>query len=292
MNITAWVQDCPSVEPGWAGCEWHVWWHGSVSVSQSKQTLISLWCSAPVSLLPCSLLLEAPEQASLGDSQAAQTVSTTPLSSWREPSMWRWWLVAKRGAATLSCWSMMMVRAPVHHWTQSRQVFHSESADHEKLIVNLIMTVETSTVTSAVPPKKREYCDYPVQSSPSMSDNEESSVKPPVSPVSPVSPAAMTTSDLHHAMVSKTGPLRSSGFMITDILSGAASAGLPLPLGLPQVSLASLHHQHRVPSPHNSSDAGSNDNDISDEEGKQAADNIVNMFGEMLPTEWAKLNSF
>ena len=145
--------------------------------------------------------------------------------------------------------------------------------------MNLIMTVETSTVTSAVPPKKREYCDYPVQSSPSMSDNEESSVKPPVSP------AAMTTSDLHHAMVSKTGPLRSSGFMITDILSGAASAGLPLPLGLPQVSLASLHHQHRVPSPHNSSDAGSNDNDISDEEGKQAADNIVNIFGEMLPTE-------
>lgn len=54
--------------------------------------------------------------------------------------------------------------------------------------------------------------------------------------------------------------------MITDILSGAAAGGLPLPLGLhPPASLASLH---RVPSPHDtaSSDAGSyKDNDISDE---------------------------
>ena len=137
------------------------------------------------------------------------------------------------------------------------------------------MTVETATISAAaIPPKKREYSgisspsQYPLQPSPAMSDQEEVSVKTPSSP--PVSPSPISASDLHHAMASKTGPLRSSGFMITDILSGAASAGLPLPLGL-QAPLASLHH-HRVPSPHDtaSSDAGSNDNDISDdgEDGK------------------------
>ena len=138
------------------------------------------------------------------------------------------------------------------------------------------MTVETASISSAaIPPKKREYSgisspsQYPLQPSPDMSDQEEVSVKTPSSP--PVSPSPLSASDLHHAMASKTGPLRSSGFMITDILSGAANAGLPLPLGL-QAPLASLHH-HRVPSPHDtaSSDAGSNDNDISDdgEDGKQ-----------------------
>ena len=146
-----------------------------------------------------------------------------------------------------------------------------------------MMTVETATITSAVPPKKREYSEYPFSSiSPSMSEEDSSSisVKAPASPPSsppmtnPLShvshnPAALTPSELHHAIASKTGPLRSSGFMITDILSGAASAGLPLPLGLPPASLSSLH---RVPSPHDttSSDAGSHDNDISDdgEDGK------------------------
>merc|ERR1711892_347322 len=55
--------------------------------------------------------------------------------------------------------------------------------------------------------------------------------------------------------------------MITDILSGA-SAGLPLPLGLPPSSLSSLSSLHRVHSPHDtaSSDAGSyKENDISDD---------------------------
>ena len=68
-----------------------------------------------------------------------------------------------------------------------------------------------------------------------------------------------------HAMASKTGPLRSSGFMITDILSGAGAGLSPLSL-LPPASLQSQFQ--RIPSPHDSdsSDAGSNkDHDISDE---------------------------
>jgi len=66
-------------------------------------------------------------------------------------------------------------------------------------------------------------------------------------------------------MASKTGPLRSSGFMITDILSGAGAGLSPLSL-LPQASLQSQFQ--RIPSPHDSdsSDAGSNkDHDISDD---------------------------
>ena len=134
------------------------------------------------------------------------------------------------------------------------------------------MTVETASITAPVPPKKREYSEYPLSLSsisPAMSETESSSVsvKAPSSPA-PSSPPqshapSLSPSELH-AMASKTGPLRSSGFMITDILSGAAQ-GLPLPLGLPPASLASLH---RVPSPHDtaSSDAGSyKDNDISDD---------------------------
>ena len=138
------------------------------------------------------------------------------------------------------------------------------------------MTVETATITAPVPPKKREYSEYPLSLSsisPAMSETEASSmsVKAPMSPApssppqshAPLKVESLSPSELH-AMASKTGPLRSSGFMITDILSGAAQ-GLPLPLGLPPASLASLH---RVPSPHDtaSSDAGSyKDNDISDD---------------------------
>jgi len=134
------------------------------------------------------------------------------------------------------------------------------------------MTVETATITAPVPPKKREYSEYPLSLStisPAMSETEASSVsvKAPSSPAPsspPLSHAPSLSPSELHAMASKTGPLRSSGFMITDILSGAAQ-GLPLPLGLPPASLASLH---RVPSPHDtaSSDAGSyKDNDISDD---------------------------
>ena len=144
------------------------------------------------------------------------------------------------------------------------------------------MTVETATITAPVPPKKREYSEYPLSlSSPAMSETEVSSVsvKAPSSPA-PSSPPqshapSLSPSELH-AMASKTGPLRSSGFMITDILSGAAQ-GLPLPLGLPPASLASLH---RVPSPHDtaSSDAGSyKDNDISDD-GEDGEDGECTLF--------------
>ena len=143
------------------------------------------------------------------------------------------------------------------------------------------MTVETASITAPVPPKKREYSEYPV-SSPAMSDTESPAVSPGTVKTAPSSPAPDTSQDslspvssLHAAITaSKTAPLRSSGFMITDILSGAASAGLPLPLGLqPLQAPASLASLHRVPSPHDtaSSDAGSyKDQDISDdgEDGK------------------------
>ena len=139
------------------------------------------------------------------------------------------------------------------------------------------MTVETANISSAVPPKKREYSEYPVSSSsPDMSELEMDRHTHTVNPSTPSPTPDQTHDQLSpsalHALAGKTAPLRSSGFMITDILSGA-SAGLPLPLGLPPSSLSSLSSLHRVHSPHDtaSSDAGSyKENDISDdgEEGK------------------------
>ena len=127
------------------------------------------------------------------------------------------------------------------------------------------MTVETANITTAIPPKKRDYSEYPA--SPSMSEEDTLRVSPrtpspdpsPRHQTTPLSPAEL------HAMASKTGPLRSSGFMITDILSGASAGLSPLSL-LPQASLQSQFQ--RIPSPHDSdsSDTGSNNNhDISDE---------------------------
>jgi len=141
------------------------------------------------------------------------------------------------------------------------------------------MTVETANISSAVPPKKREYPEYPVSSSsPDMSELEMDRHTHTVNPSTPsptpdqthgqLSPSAM------HALAGKTAPLRSSGFMITDILSGA-SAGLPLPLGLAPQFPPSMH---RVHSPHDtaSSDAGSyKENDISDD-GEEDDENSPN----------------
>ena len=134
------------------------------------------------------------------------------------------------------------------------------------------MTVETASITAPVPPKKREYPEYPV-SSPAMSDTESPAVSPGAVKTAPSSPAPDPSQDslspvssLHAAITaSKTAPLRSSGFMITDILSGASAGLSPLSL-LPQASLQSQFQ--RIPSPHDSdsSDTGSNNNhDISDE---------------------------
>ena len=140
----------------------------------------------------------------------------------------------------------------------------------------VIMTVETANISASVPPKKREYSEYPVSSSsPDMSELEMDSQTQTVTPTTPSPPPVhhdthdhLSPAALHH-LAGKTAPLRSSGFMITDILSGA-SAGLPLPMGLAPQFPPSMH---RVHSPHDtaSSDAGSyKENDISDEgeEGK------------------------
>ena len=139
----------------------------------------------------------------------------------------------------------------------ARSVTHSEQN----------MTVETASISTAIPPKKRDFSEYPASCSPAMSEEETHRVTPRTPSPSPsprhqantLSPAEL------HAMASKTGPLRSSGFMITDILSGAGAGLSPLSL-LPQASLQSQFQ--RIPSPHDSdsSDAGSNkDHDISDD---------------------------
>ena len=144
------------------------------------------------------------------------------------------------------------------------------------------MTVETASISSAaVPPKKRDYSEYPGPA-PSPPASSPAAELEPCSP-SPASPASPPRPQLSpgelHALATKTAPLRSSGFMITDILS-SASAGLPLPLGLPAASLSSLSSLQRVGShsPHDSSDAGSyKDNDISDEgeEGKRLCSPVL-----------------
>ena len=129
------------------------------------------------------------------------------------------------------------------------------------------MTVETATVVStAVPPKKRDYnssgcCNgmeniMEQQQQQTKQQTLQASVRqqqdsPPLSSPSPISHPALA------ALASKTAPMRSSGFMITDILSGAAQ-GLPLPM--PLVPMA------RVPSPH--SPARSSEDDAASEDGE------------------------
>ena len=108
------------------------------------------------------------------------------------------------------------------------------------------MTVETATVSSLVPPKKRDFSDYP-NLSPAMDVHQ--------SPPTPDNSAE----DLS-VISCKSEPIK-SGFMITDILSPPSS-------GLRLEQFAAAHHLGRVPSPHGtaSSDAGSyKENDISDD---------------------------
>ena len=131
------------------------------------------------------------------------------------------------------------------------------------------MTVETATVVStAVPPKKRDYnssgccngelniMEQPQQTKQEQQHSPLQTVRqqqdsPPLSLSSPLPHPALA------ALASKTAPMRSSGFMITDILSGAAQ-GLPLPM--PLVPMA------RVPSPH--SPARSSEDDAASEDGE------------------------
>ena len=129
------------------------------------------------------------------------------------------------------------------------------------------MTVETATVVStAVPPKKRDYnssgcCNGEnIMEQQQQQKQQQSSLQgvvrqqqdsPPLSSPSPIPHPALA------ALASKTAPMRSSGFMITDILSGAAQ-GLPLPM--PLVPMA------RVPSPH--SPARSSEDDAASEDGE------------------------
>ena len=126
------------------------------------------------------------------------------------------------------------------------------------------MTVETATVVStAVPPKKRDYnssgcCNGELnimeqqQQQSSLQTVRQQQDSPPLSSPSPILPHPALA-----ALASKTAPMRSSGFMITDILSGAAQ-GLPLPM--PLVPMA------RVPSPH--SPARSSEDDAASEDGE------------------------
>ena len=133
------------------------------------------------------------------------------------------------------------------------------------------MTVETATVVStAVPPKKRDYnssgcCngELNIMEQPQQTKQEQHSPlqtvrqqqdSPPLSLSSPLPHPALA------ALASKTAPMRSSGFMITDILSGAAQ-GLPLPMPL----VPGLQHS-RVPSPH--SPARSSEDDAASEDGE------------------------
>ena len=127
------------------------------------------------------------------------------------------------------------------------------------------MTVETATVVStAVPPKKRDYnssgcCNGMENIMEQQQQTKQQTLQavrqqqdsPPLSSPSPISHPALA------ALASKTAPMRSSGFMITDILSGAAQ-GLPLPM--PLVPMA------RVPSPH--SPARSSEDDAASEDGE------------------------
>jgi len=123
------------------------------------------------------------------------------------------------------------------------------------------MTVETASISNNVPPKKREYSDYPCIKQ--ENDHEENMISGSLIPT-PSSPPVPTLS----------APLRSSGFMITDILSGAAN-----PMAMPMSSIPTYPPILRVPSPHDtaSSDAGSyKENDISDEGEEEEEENSSN----------------
>ena len=126
------------------------------------------------------------------------------------------------------------------------------------------MTVETATVVSAaVPPKKRDYnssgCCNGMENI--MEQQQQSSLQASVRQQQDSPPLSSPSPIISHpalaALASKTAPMRSSGFMITDILSGAAQ-GLPLPM--PLVPMA------RVPSPH--SPARSSEDDAASEDGE------------------------
>lgn len=129
------------------------------------------------------------------------------------------------------------------------------------------MTVETATIVStAVPPKKREYsCNGEVKMEVKMEQESKSSLQtvtrqdsssPPLS-----SPSPIATHPALAALASKTAPMRSSGFMITDILSGAAQGlhAMPMPL-------VPSHLGGRVPSP--GSPARSSEDDAASEDGE------------------------
>ena len=138
----------------------------------------------------------------------------------------------------------------------------------------LRMTVETASISSAlVPPKKRDFSEYPigVTSSPEMEEDHRlhhmhhnAPSSPPPTP-DQSSPASSNASKSY-----KSEPLlKSSGFMITDILSPPQSS-MGIPPGLRIEQFAPAHHlAARVPSPHgdrDSSDAGSyKENDLSDD---------------------------
>jgi hypothetical protein len=148
------------------------------------------------------------------------------------------------------------------------------------------MTVETASVSSSsllVPPKKRDFSDYPLQVATASHDMDltahaglhhhlRHSDGPPPSPPEQgegrhceLSPsAASTSSSSSSSMPCKSEPVK-SGFMITDILSPHHSHG-----GLRLSPLAAGHHHLvRLPSPHGtaSSDAGSykENDDMSDD---------------------------
>ena len=139
------------------------------------------------------------------------------------------------------------------------------------------MTVETASSSSCsllVPPKKRDFSDYPLlAASPDMDLAAAAHGlhrRPPTPPEQgdvgrqgDVSPS--TSSSSSSSLPCKSEPIK-SGFMITDILSPHSS-------GLRLSPLAAAHHHHmvRLPSPHGtaSSDAGSyKDNDDMSDDGE------------------------
>ena len=149
------------------------------------------------------------------------------------------------------------------------------------------MTVETASVSSSscsslllVPPKKRDFSDYPLQADMDLSAHSglhhhlrHGGEGPPTPPEhtgagrhGELSPSTSSSSS-SSSMPCKSEPIK-SGFMITDILSPHSSGGLRLsPLA------AAHHHLVRLPSPHGtaSSDAGSykeNDDMSDDGEGR------------------------
>ncbi len=145
------------------------------------------------------------------------------------------------------------------------------------------MTVETASASSCsllVPPKKRDFSDYPLLAASPDMDLAAAAAhglhrrSPPTPPEQgggsrqgDLSPS--TSSSSSSSLPCKSEPIK-SGFMITDILS-PHSSGLRLS---PLAAAAAAHHHHhmvRLPSPHGttSSDAGSyKDNDDMSDDGE------------------------